>query len=171
VAVPGKLSRLCSAGLLGVSTARRMWPHLPSSAAFQVSPPKSGSYLLIVLLMMDRLVPETCWGNKTAYLIRIQLVLYLHCGYDARSHEHQICNTDCILAGKQAVPLWLKMCFCISNGFVEVRRVPSVTLPSCVRCWSKAVGIGLFLPYFFQISMLVTFENLCCIIYEYVCSM
>jgi hypothetical protein len=31
----------------------------------RVGPPKSGSYLLIVLLMMGILVPETCWGNKT----------------------------------------------------------------------------------------------------------
>jgi hypothetical protein len=29
-------------------------------AAFQLWPPKSGSYLLIVLLMMGILVPETC---------------------------------------------------------------------------------------------------------------
>jgi hypothetical protein len=36
---------------------------------FQVWPPKSGSYLLIVLLMMGILVPETCWGNKTAYFV------------------------------------------------------------------------------------------------------
>jgi hypothetical protein len=31
-----------------------------TQVAFQVWPPKSGSYLLIVLLMMDILVPETC---------------------------------------------------------------------------------------------------------------
>jgi hypothetical protein len=31
-----------------------------SQAAFQVWPPKSGSYLLIVLLVMGILVPETC---------------------------------------------------------------------------------------------------------------
>jgi hypothetical protein len=35
---------------------------------FQVWPPKSGSYLLIVLLMMGILVPETCC-NKTAYFV------------------------------------------------------------------------------------------------------
>jgi hypothetical protein len=35
----------------------------------QVWPPKSGSYLLTVLLMMGILVPETCWGNKTAYFV------------------------------------------------------------------------------------------------------
>jgi hypothetical protein len=31
-----------------------------TQAAFQVWPPKSGSYLLIELLMMGILVPETC---------------------------------------------------------------------------------------------------------------
>jgi hypothetical protein len=36
---------------------------------FQVWPPKSRSYLLIVLLMMGILVPVTCWGNKTAYFV------------------------------------------------------------------------------------------------------
>jgi hypothetical protein len=40
-----------------------------TQAAFQVWPPKSGSYLLIVLLMMGIFVPETCWGNKTAYFV------------------------------------------------------------------------------------------------------
>jgi hypothetical protein len=36
---------------------------------FQVWPPKSGRYLLTVLLMMGILVPETCWGNKTAHFV------------------------------------------------------------------------------------------------------
>jgi hypothetical protein len=40
-----------------------------TQAAFLVWPPKSGSYLLIVLLMMGILVPETCLGNKTAYFV------------------------------------------------------------------------------------------------------
>jgi hypothetical protein len=40
-----------------------------TQATFQVWPPKSGSYLLIVLLVMGILVPETCWGNKTTYFI------------------------------------------------------------------------------------------------------
>jgi hypothetical protein len=51
------------------------FPPSPSARAhysayiFQVLPPKSGSYLLIVLLIMGILVPETCWGNKTAYFV------------------------------------------------------------------------------------------------------
>jgi hypothetical protein len=61
--------------------ARRVGPQPPSSyplleaqrcttqVAFQLWPPKSGSYLLIVLLMMGILVPETCCGNKTAYFV------------------------------------------------------------------------------------------------------
>jgi hypothetical protein len=88
VAIPRKPPGLCSAGILGVSTDRRMWQHRSNSvattsdpcspqeaqycttqAAFQVWPPKSGSYLLIVLLMMGILVLETCWGNKTAYFV------------------------------------------------------------------------------------------------------
>jgi hypothetical protein len=77
-----KAARVVRTGLLGVNTARRMWPDLgteqcllqetercKTQAAFQVRPPKSGSYLLIVLLMMGILVPETCWGNKTAYFV------------------------------------------------------------------------------------------------------
>jgi hypothetical protein len=40
-----------------------------ASYIFQVWPPKSGRYSLIVLLMMGILVHETCWGNKTAYSI------------------------------------------------------------------------------------------------------
>jgi hypothetical protein len=40
-----------------------------TQAAFKVWPPKSGSYLLIVLLMMGILVPETCLGYKTAYFV------------------------------------------------------------------------------------------------------
>jgi hypothetical protein len=43
--------------------------HYTTQATFQVWPPKSGRYSLIVLLMMDILVPETCWGNKTAYCV------------------------------------------------------------------------------------------------------
>jgi hypothetical protein len=35
-----------------------------TQAAFQIWPPKSGRYSLIVLLMMGILVPETCWGDK-----------------------------------------------------------------------------------------------------------
>jgi hypothetical protein len=53
VAVPGKRPGLCSGGLLGVSHSKE------TQAAFQVWPPKSGSYLLIVLLMMGILVTET----------------------------------------------------------------------------------------------------------------
>jgi hypothetical protein len=34
--------------------------HYTTQAAFQVWPPKSGSCVLILLLMMDILVPETC---------------------------------------------------------------------------------------------------------------
>jgi hypothetical protein len=34
--------------------------HYTTQAAFQLWPPKRGSYLLIVLLMMGILVPETC---------------------------------------------------------------------------------------------------------------
>jgi hypothetical protein len=45
---------------------------------FQVWPPKSGIYSLIVLLMLGILVPETCWGNKNYVLCRIWSVLYLH---------------------------------------------------------------------------------------------
>jgi hypothetical protein len=43
--------------------------HYTTQVAFQVWPPKSGSCLLILLLMMGILVPETCWGNKTAYFV------------------------------------------------------------------------------------------------------
>jgi hypothetical protein len=39
----------------------------------RVWPPKSGSHLLIVLMMMGILVPETCWGNKTAYFVAFSL--------------------------------------------------------------------------------------------------
>jgi hypothetical protein len=46
---------------------------------FQVWPPKSGSYLLIVLLMMGILVPETCWGNKTAYFVASSWSFTFHC--------------------------------------------------------------------------------------------
>jgi hypothetical protein len=35
VAIPGKSPGLCSAGLLGVSTARRMWPKLKQAGAKQ----------------------------------------------------------------------------------------------------------------------------------------
>jgi hypothetical protein len=42
--------------------------HYTTQVAFQVWPPKRGSYLLI-LLMMGILVPKPCWGNKTAYFV------------------------------------------------------------------------------------------------------
>jgi hypothetical protein len=57
---------------------------------FQVWPPKSGSYLLIVLLMMGILVPETCWGNKAAYFAASSWFFTFHYVYDVRSHEHHI---------------------------------------------------------------------------------
>jgi hypothetical protein len=44
-------------------------PNNTTQAAFQVWSPKSGRYSLIVLLMMGILVPETCWGNKTAHFV------------------------------------------------------------------------------------------------------
>jgi hypothetical protein len=37
--------------------------------------------------MMGILVPETCWGNKTAYFIVSSWFLTFTV-YDARSHEH-----------------------------------------------------------------------------------
>jgi hypothetical protein len=50
--------------------------------------------LLIVLLMMGILVPETCWGNKTAYFVASSWFLTfavstMHGHYDARSQEHK----------------------------------------------------------------------------------
>jgi hypothetical protein len=39
--------------------------------------------------MMGILVPETCWGNKTAYFVASSCFFIFHCVYDARSHEHQ----------------------------------------------------------------------------------
>jgi hypothetical protein len=64
---PNLESRLgvCSAGLIDVCPARRMWPHPPSSAHpgdFQGLVTKCGSHF--VLLMMDMLVSETRWVNK-----------------------------------------------------------------------------------------------------------
>jgi hypothetical protein len=61
-------------------TTTAVGPHPPNSAFSKKPsaakprrlfrwPPKSGSYLLIVFLMMGILVPETCRGNKTAYFI------------------------------------------------------------------------------------------------------
>jgi hypothetical protein len=57
---------------------------------FQAWPPKSVSYLLIVLLIMGILVSETCWGNKTAYFVASSWFYTCNCVYEARSHEHQI---------------------------------------------------------------------------------
>jgi hypothetical protein len=43
---------------------------------------------VIVLLMMGTLVPETCWGNKAAYLVVSIWFFTFHYVYDARLHEH-----------------------------------------------------------------------------------
>jgi hypothetical protein len=40
-----------------------------TQAAFQVWPPKSRSYLFIVLLTVGILMPETCCGIKIAYFV------------------------------------------------------------------------------------------------------
>jgi hypothetical protein len=42
-----------------------------TQAVFQVWPPKSGRYSLIVLLMMGILVPETCRSQKNCILCHI----------------------------------------------------------------------------------------------------
>jgi hypothetical protein len=52
-----------------------------TKAASQVWPPKSGSYLLIVLLMMGILMLETCWGNKTAYFVASSWLFTFHYRY------------------------------------------------------------------------------------------
>jgi hypothetical protein len=41
--------------------------------------------------MMSILMPETCWGNKTAYFVASSWFFTFHYVYDARSHEDQIC--------------------------------------------------------------------------------
>jgi hypothetical protein len=51
-----RLIRVTSSVQCSLQAAQRY----TTQAAFQVWPPKSGSYLLIVLLMMGTLVPETC---------------------------------------------------------------------------------------------------------------
>jgi hypothetical protein len=40
--------------------------------------------------MMGILVPETRWGNKTAYFVASSWFFTFHYAYDARSHEHQL---------------------------------------------------------------------------------
>jgi hypothetical protein len=44
---------------------------------------------------MGILVPETCWGNETAYFVASSCFFAFHYVYDARSHEHQIDYTIC----------------------------------------------------------------------------